>query len=124
MRLVDDADIAWCGALPKWGGHPALLDEATLGLARWMLMEGKTASHVAELLEFAQRSSFSDAFLRASGERPSEFQERHGVAVQRRLGGQRCLRPRKIHDRTHLQPLPKFTSKKSKVRLKIVRTSI
>jgi hypothetical protein len=111
VRLVDDADIAIYGALPRYGGGPPILAEK-LGEAYAYLLAGCTSSHAAELLDFAQRSSFSDAFLRATGWRPSEFQAMHHVCVRPRRGGGRCLVPRKIRDRTGQgwAPLPTFAA--------------
>ena len=108
-RLIDDADINCCSALPRYGGWPSpLADEGTLLLAKWMLLEGKRVTEVARELDYNKHSAFSDAFLRFTGERPSAWQTRHGVTARRVVYGRRSLRAIPPPDHTGQTPLPLY----------------
>lgn len=110
-RINDDAELAYVMGVPRYGGHPSkLANPAHLQWAKTLLLAGWNSDQVASELGYAQDRNFSDAFLRLTGERPGAFQTRHGVAWRVRRGGHRCLRKRKIPDRTGQVPLPTYAA--------------
>lgn len=110
-RILDDAELINIPFCPRYGGHPSkLADPANLQWAKTLLLAGRNCDQVATELGYAQARNFALAFARLTGERPGAFQARHGVAWTVRRGGQRCLRKRKLPDRTGQVPLPTYAA--------------
>ena len=104
--------LAYVLGAPRYGGQPCRLTPELLAEACELLLEGKSATAVAELIEYGARSTFSNAFFLTTGERPSAFQKRHGVGRYRpRQQHTRGWLARKLPDRSDAQPLPRFDAK-------------
>lgn len=110
-RILDDAELSNIPFCPRYGGHPSkLADPANLQRAKMLLLAGWNSDQVAAELGYAHADNFARTFAGLTGERPGAFQVRHGVAWRVRRGGQRCLRKRKLPDRTGQVPLPTYAA--------------